>query len=35
MTASLEEAIDAEEKALGAFNEMVAAKTKAPPPQLG
>merc|ERR1719382_1116613 len=28
MTASLEEAIDAEEKALGAFNEMVAAKTK-------
>jgi septal ring factor EnvC (AmiA/AmiB activator) len=28
MTASLEEAIDAEEKALAAFNEMVAAKTK-------
>jgi len=28
MTASLEEATDAEEKSLGAFNEMVAAKTK-------
>merc|ERR1719382_2371462 len=28
MTASLEEAIDAEEKALAAFNEMVAAETK-------